>query len=158
LSVYAILGNNILIHAGTYNADMTISQQGDVIGGLAITHLPDGLGASSDFEFEWGGVRFTQRVWESEVEDGVWRVDLQVQAMRGERLSDKEAMRGFLGEYHEKDDAWAPEPFGDRGFSDEREVSALVERGLAVEVRDPFGRQGADVIRAVAEGIRLLER
>lgn len=106
-AAYAIARNNIPIGAGTYNADMTTRQQDDVIDGLAITYLPEGLGAPSDFEFEWGGVRFTQRVWESEVEDGVWRVDLQVQAMRGARLSDRDAMRRFLIEYHEKDDGWA---------------------------------------------------
>ncbi|WP_051392892.1 hypothetical protein [Glycomyces arizonensis] len=137
---------------------MTTRQQDDVIDGLAITYLPEGLGAPSDFEFEWGEVRFTQRVWESEVEDGVWRVDLQVQAMRGARLSDKDAMRRFLIEYHEKDDGWATEPFGDDGFSAEGQTAVLIERGLAVEVRDPFDRRGAADVKAVVEGIRLLER
>ncbi|WP_051325805.1 hypothetical protein [Glycomyces tenuis] len=137
---------------------MTIRQQDAVIDGLAITYLPAGLGDSSDFEFEWGGVRFTQRVWESEVEDGVWRVDLQVQTMRGARLSDKDAMRGFLIEYHEQDEDWATEPFGDSGFSTEREVSSLIEPRLAFEVRDPFGRQGTAEVKAVAEGVRLLDR
>jgi hypothetical protein len=136
---------------------MTTRQQGAVLDGLAITYLPEGLGDSSDFEFEWEGVRFTQRVWESEVEAGVWRVDLQVQTMRGARLSDKDAMRGFLIEYHEQDEDWASEPFGDSGFGTEREVSSLIGPGLAVEVRDPFGRQGPSEVKAVAEGIRIPE-
>lgn len=137
---------------------MTIKQRDDVIGALAITHLPGGLGDPSDFEFEWGEVRFTQRVWESQVEEGVWRVDLQVQSMRGGRLSDKESMREFLIEYHERDGSWTSEPFGDDGFSTEHEVAVLIEPGLAVEVRDPFGRRGAAEIKTIAEGIRLLER
>lgn len=144
--------------SGKYNIGMTIKHQDDVMDGLAITHLPEGLGAASDFEFEWGGVRFTQRVWESEIEDGVWRVDLQVQTMRGVRLNDVAAMRDFLIEYHEKDDGWAPEPFGVNGLSTEHETAVLIEPGLAVEVRDPFGRRGTAEIRDIAAGIRLPER
>lgn len=143
---------------GTYNTGMSIRQQDAAIDGLAITRLPAGLGDPSDFEFEWGGVRFTQRVWESEIEPGVWRVDLQVQAMRGARLSDKDAMRDFLIEYHEQDDQWATEPFGDSGFRGEHEVAVLIEPRLAVEVRDPFGRRGPTEIESVAEGIGLLGR
>ncbi|GAB3649571.1 hypothetical protein [Glycomyces tarimensis] len=128
------------------------------IDGLAVTYLPDGLGDPSDFEFEWGKVEFAQRVWESQLEDGTHRVDLQVHAMRGPRLGDAQQLREFLIEYHEKDADWDPEPLGDRGFSGEREAVVLLEPGLAAEVRDPFGRQGIEEVRRVARGLRLLER
>ena len=126
--------------------------------GLALTHLPGGRGAPSDFVTEWEGVDCTQRVWETEIEPGVWRVDLQVQVMRASRLKDLKALRAFLAEYHERGDDWSPEPFGDDGFASGREVARLIEPGLAVEVRDPFGRKGGEAVKAVAEGIRLPER
>lgn len=141
-----------------YNVDMNISQRDDTVDGLAITHLPEGMGGQSDFEFEWGGVSFVQRVWESQIEEGVWRVDLQIQVMRGAKLADPASMRAFLARYHEAGDDWALEPFGDRGFSGEREAFLLLEPRLAAEVRDPFGRQGIAEVKAIAEGLRLLER
>lgn len=128
------------------------------MGRLTFTYLPSGLGQKSDFEFEWGGVKFTQRVWESQVEEGVWRVDLQVQVMRGEVFSDKKSMREFLIRYHEKDDGWLTAPFGDDGFAGDREIAMLVEAGMAAEVKDPFDRQDRADLEHIATGLRLLER
>ncbi|GAB3219232.1 hypothetical protein GCM10027447_01610 [Glycomyces halotolerans] len=136
---------------------MNSSGEHVIIDGLAVTRLPSGLGRASDFEYEWGGVDFLQRVWESEVEAGVWRVDLQIHAMRAEHLTDPQAMREFLIEYHEKDPSWATEQFGDDGFAAERAVMRFIESGLAAEVRDPFGRQGPDEVKAIAAGLRLIE-
>ncbi|MCH7231310.1 hypothetical protein L0U85_10680 [Glycomyces sp. L485] len=135
---------------------MSIRQQNDAIDRLAMTYLPERLGEPSDFEFEWGKVEFVQRVWESQIEDA-WRVDLQVHAMRGARLTDAEGLREFLIDYHEKDADWATEPLGDNGFAGEREAVVLLEPGLAAEVRDPFGRQGIEEVKHIAAGIRLLE-
>ncbi|MEU6246027.1 hypothetical protein [Glycomyces sp. NPDC047010] len=137
---------------------MTVSSQETHIGGLAIGYLPDRLGSASDFEFEWGGVAFVQRVWETRLDgaspdSGAWRVDLQIQAMRGEALADMDALRAFLAEYHERGDDWKPEPFGADGLSSDREVARLLAPGLAVEVRDPFSRQGIDEVRQVAAAI-----
>ncbi|MEU5875052.1 hypothetical protein AB0A73_26260 [Glycomyces sp. NPDC047369] len=132
---------------------MTVSSQETHIGGLAVGYLPDRLGSASDFEFEWGGVAFVQRVWETRLDSGAWRVDLQVQAMRGEALADMDALRAFLVEYHERGDDWKPEPFGDDGLASEHEVARLLAPGLAVEVRDPFGRQGLDEVKQVAGAI-----
>lgn len=132
---------------------MTISGSETLLDGLAVGHLPDRLGTASDFEFEWGEVAFVQRVWESEVEPGVWRVDLQVQVMRGAVLEDLDALRDFLVEYHERGDDWKAEPFGEDGFASEREVARFLAPSLAVEVRDPFDRQGADQVREVAASI-----
>lgn len=125
---------------------------------MTLTYLPGGLGQQSDFEFEWGGVKFTQRVWESQLEDGAWRVDLQVQVMRGEALADKKTMREFLIRYHEKDDTWLTEHFGDEGFAGEREIAQLIEPGLAAEVKDPFDRQDRNDLVSIANGLRLRER
>jgi hypothetical protein len=137
---------------------MTISGTEARLDGLALTRLPEGLGTPSDFASEWEGVDFTQRVWETQVEDGAWRVDLQVQVMRASRFKDLKALQAFLAQYHERGDDWRPEPFGDDGLTSEREVARLIEPGLAVEVRDPFGRMGVKAVKEVAEGIRLLER
>ncbi|THV43082.1 hypothetical protein [Glycomyces buryatensis] len=127
--------------------------QSPVIDGLVITHLPAGLGAASDFEFEWGDVRFVQRVWETEIELGVWRVDLQIQAMRSPKLTDPAALRDFLVGYHEKDDTWATEPLGADGFIGEREAFKLLSKGLAAEVRDPFNRQGMETVKQTLDSI-----
>jgi hypothetical protein len=132
---------------------MTVSSQETHIGGLAVGYLPDRLGASSDFEFEWGGVAFVQRVWETQLPGGAWRVDLQIQAMRGEALTDLDALRDFLVEYHERGDDWKPEPAGDDGLASEHEVARFLAPGLAVEVRDPFGRQGIHEVKAAAASI-----
>lgn len=133
---------------------MTITGSEDLLDGLTIGHLPDSLGTASDFEFEWGDVKFVQRVWETEVEPGSWRVDLQVQVLRGDGLKDLDALRDFLIEYHERGDDWKAEPFGDDGLAAEREVARLLAPSLAVEVRDPFGRQGTDAVRAVAAAVK----
>jgi hypothetical protein len=137
---------------------MTISGTDARLDGLALTRLPEGLGTPSDFSSEWEGVDITQRVWETQVGEGVWRVDLQVQVMRAPRFDDIEALRDFLSDYHEWGDDQRPEPFGDDGLATGREVARLIESGLAVEVRDPFGHTGIEAVRAVAEGIRLPER
>jgi hypothetical protein len=136
---------------------MTTSDTEARLDGLALTHLPDGLGTPSDFVTEWEGVDCAQRVWETQLDPNVWRVDLQVQVFRAERLKDLAALKDFLVEYHERDDDWTPQTFGDDGFLSEREVARLIVPGLAVEVRDPFERKGIEAVKAVAEGIRLPE-
>jgi hypothetical protein len=136
---------------------MTISGTESRLDGLALTYLPEDLGNPSDFVTEWEGVDCTQRVWETEIEPGTWRVDLQVQVMRAPRLKDAQSLKDFLAEYHERGDDWAPSAFGDDGFASEREVARLIEPGLAVEVRDPFERKGFEAVKAVAEGIRYPE-
>ncbi|WP_030155347.1 hypothetical protein [Glycomyces sp. NRRL B-16210] len=132
---------------------MTISGTETLLDGLSLLHLPDRLGTASDFEFEWGGVKFVQRVWETEIEPGVWRVDLQVHVLRGDVLTDLDALRTFLGEYHERGDDWKTETFGRDGFTSEREAARLLAPALAIEVRDPFGRQGVGQVDTVAAGI-----
>ena len=132
---------------------MNTSESEALLDGLTVGHLPDRLGTASDFEFEWGEVAFVQRVWETEVEQGVWRVDLQVQVMRGPALKDLDALRDFLVEYHERGDDWKAEPFGADGLASDREVARLLAPSLAVEVRDPFERQGAEQVHAVAASI-----
>lgn len=148
----------LVSRASGYDFAMTISGTEARLDGLALTRLPEGLGTPSDFASEWEGVDFTQRVWETQVEEGVWRVDLQVQVMRAPRFKDLQSLQAFLKEYHERGDDWRSEPFGDDGIASEREVARLIEPGIAIEVRDPFGRTGIAAVKAVAEGIRLPER
>jgi hypothetical protein len=133
---------------------MTISGSETLLDDMTLGHLPDRLGSASDFEFEWGDVKFVQRVWESEVDDGVWRVDLQVHVMRGPALENLDALRDFLIEYHERGADWKAEPFGADGLASEHEVARLLAPSLAVEVRDPFGRQGAEAVQAVAAAVK----
>jgi hypothetical protein len=136
---------------------MTIIDTDARLDGLVLTRLPEGLGTPSDFVTEWEGVDCTQRVWETEIDPGVWRVDLQVQVMRAARFKDLKTLRDFLIEYHERGSDWTSRDFGDDGFASEREVARLIEPGLAVEVRDPFERKGIEAVKAVAGGIRLPE-
>ncbi|SBT49243.1 hypothetical protein [Micromonospora narathiwatensis] len=126
--------------------------------GFVLGHLPAGTGELvEDFTYEWDDVAFNSRVWEREI-DGGHQVDLQVLVLRGPRLATAAALRDFLAEYHERDpDAWALSEFqpGEAaGFIGENEAFWLVEPGVAVQVRFPTGRFGADELRATALGVR----
>lgn len=124
------------------------------VDGFVLGYLPPGLGALvADFRTEWGGVAFSSRVWERRLPDGSGhRVDAKLNVMRGERLHDLAALRGFLAEYHEKDPAdWHlvefehPEGAGLRstGFA-----FWLVRPGTAVSLRlDPDRFDDAELIR-----------
>ncbi|QBI55707.1 hypothetical protein [Streptomonospora litoralis] len=110
------------------------------LAGFTVDHLPEGIGDQvTDFHTEWGGVAFASRVWERELPDGGYSVDLKVNVLRGDRLADLAATRAFLAEYHERDPAeWDLRPFrhGDAaGHRTDGLAFWLVERGLVAEVR-----------------------
>ncbi|MUL42207.1 hypothetical protein FZ103_13625 [Streptomonospora sp. PA3] len=113
------------------------------LAGFTLDHLPAGIGDQvTDFRTEWGGVAFASRVWERELPDGGYSVDLKVNVMRGDRLADLPAARAFLAEYHERDPAeWALRPFRHGrapGHRTDGLVFWLAEPGLVAEVRlDP---------------------
>lgn len=114
-------------------------QRAPVVDGFRLGWLPAGLGGSvSDFTYEWDGVSFTSRVWETGSDDAGWTVDLQVTVMRGDVLSDPAAMHAYLAHYHERDpETWAQATFdhlGDPGFRTESAVFWLSEPGVAVWV------------------------
>lgn len=118
--------------------------------GFHIGHVPAGVGAASDFAYEWEDVGFATRVWESTSPVGSV-VDLQVAVVRGARLSDVESLRTFLAEYHEQDPAtWGREPLtanGKPGFRTDAQAVWLAEPGLAVSVKVDRGRfSDADLI------------
>lgn len=135
--------------------------QGGELAGFTIAHLPERAHAPaspSDFTYEWGEVHFTSRVWEKRMEDGAARVVLQVLVMRGEKLTDLDAVRAFLTEYHERSDDWASNSFdnnGTPGLHTESEAFWVPAPRLAVEVRDPFGLLGTEEVLATARGITV---
>jgi hypothetical protein len=107
--------------------------------GFVISSTPRGIGSPTDFEYEWEEVRFHSRVWETGPDaEGATRVDLAVDTLRGEGLSDLEAMRTFVTEYLEKDPAeWklTPVKIGEYdGYAADDRVFYLVSPGVAAEV------------------------
>ncbi|WP_116244549.1 hypothetical protein [Nocardiopsis sp. FIRDI 009] len=128
--------------------------------GFTVGYLPaqvDDQTSVDEFDYEWGDVSFSTRVWERALEGGGARVVLQVLVMRGDRLSDLDAVRAFLAEYHERSpDGWELTPFDNRGvpaLHGETEAFWCPEPGVAVEVRDAFGLLGQEELLATARGI-----
>jgi hypothetical protein len=117
--------------------------------GFRIEHLPAGIGKPSDFEYEWEDVSFHSRVWETGPDpEGGYKVDLTVKTLRGEKLTDLEALKAFLVEYEEKDPAgWelSEVKVGQYdGLAADDEVFYFVAPGVAAEVsldRERFGEQ-----------------
>src|SRR6185503_2198322 len=69
-------------------------QRAGTLDGFVIENLPDGLGMPSDFEYEWEDVSFHSRVWETGPDpEGAFKVDLTVKTLRGEKLTDLEALK-----------------------------------------------------------------
>jgi hypothetical protein len=117
--------------------------------GFVIEHLPDGIGTPTDFEYEWEDISFHSRVWETGPDpEGAYKVDLTAKTLRGEKLTDLEALKAFLAEYEEKDpETWELRPvkIGEYdGLLADHEVFYFVSPGLAAEVsldRERFSEQ-----------------
>ncbi|GAB3451990.1 hypothetical protein GCM10027570_29650 [Streptomonospora sediminis] len=129
---------------------------------FTVDHLPAGIGDQvTDFHTEWGGVVFASRVWERELPDGGYSVDLKVNVLRGDRLADLPAARAFLAEYHERDPAdWDLQPFRHRGAPGLRGGGLafwLAEPGLVAEVRLDPARFPEPELTATALGIHRVE-
>jgi hypothetical protein len=128
------------------------------IGGFSLGRLPDDIGPSvSEFSYEWEGVSFRSRVWETEHDEG-FRVDLKITVLRGEELADADALRTFLARHHEWDlDTWTPvqaDLGGLRGYAGEKVVFFLHEPGVGIEVFSPSARHHPAELRAIATAIR----
>lgn len=128
--------------------------------GFTLGHLPDGLGPMvSDFDYEWDDVSFHTRVWERGPDPaGAYHVDLRAGVLRSDRLTDPDALRGFLAEYLERDpQQWELQPYhrdAYRGFTAPGRVFFLVRPGVAVQVAT---EEGSGVSRqelvATADGV-----
>ena len=132
----------------------------ETLDGFTLTHLPEGLGPLvSDFDYEWDDVSFRTRVWERGPDPaGGYRVDLRAAVLRGDRLTDPDALRGFLAEYLERDpQQWELQRY-DRdnyhGYADAGRVFFLVHPGVAVQVatEDGSGVSRQELL-ATADGI-----
>ncbi|MGA8113529.1 MAG: hypothetical protein WCA46_07710 [Actinocatenispora sp.] len=125
--------------------------------GFTISYLPDGVGTVSDFEYEWGEVKFHTKDWESRIGEG-WRVDLTVQTLRGDRLADTAALRAYLTEYQEKDpDTWHLTAFRNgsyHGFVSSDQAFWLVRPGLAASVKIDRDRFSHDELVDTAHGFQ----
>ena len=120
-------------------APPSTEQRACTLDGFVIENLPDGLGMPSDFEYEWEDVSFHSRVWETGPDpEGAFKVDLTVKTLRGERLTDLEAVKDFLVEYEEKEPGdWQLVPVkvgGYDGLLAGDEVFYFIEPGVAAEV------------------------
>jgi hypothetical protein len=126
--------------SSTYSAiHPSIEQRAGTLDGFVIENLPDGLGTPGDFEYEWEDVSFHSRVWETGPDpEGAFKVDLTVKTLRGEKLTDLEAVKDFLVEYEEKEPGdWQLEPVkvgGYDGLFAGNEVFYFIEPGVAAEV------------------------
>jgi hypothetical protein len=126
--------------SSTYSAEHpSTEQRAGTLDGFVIENLPDGLGTPSDFEYEWEDVSFHSRVWETGPDpEGAFKVDLTVKTLRGERLTDLEAVKDFLVEYEEKEPGdWQLEPVKVGGYDAlfaGNEVFYFIEPGVAAEV------------------------
>jgi hypothetical protein len=130
-------------------APPSTEQRACTLDGFVIEHLPRGIGTPTDFEYEWEDISFHSRVWETGPDpEGAYKVDLTVKTLRGEKLTDLEALKAFLVVYEEKDpDTWdlRPVKVGEYdGLLADHEVFYFVSPGLAAEVsldRERFSEQ-----------------
>jgi hypothetical protein len=72
------------------------------LGGAVLHYLPDGLGTSSDFSYQFARVRFAARVWESGSDADGWQVDLHVIVMHGARLRTPLAFHDWFIRYEQR--------------------------------------------------------
>lgn len=109
-----------------------------VLGGMAFGYLPSGLGTTTDFAYHFQRVDFRARVWESPIPEG-WTVDLDVDVMRGNRLTDPQALHDWFISYDQRPPAEAQyvpvRVTGLRGWRCQDQVFWLVHPGLAISVQ-----------------------
>jgi hypothetical protein len=134
-------------------------QRAGTLDGFVIENLPDGIGSPSDFEYEWEDVSFHSRVWETGPDDeGAYKVDLTVKTIRGEKLTDLEAVKDFLVEYEEKEPGdWQLTPVkvgGYDGLFAGDEVFYFIEPGVAAEVTIDHERFTDEDVLDTAAGFR----
>ncbi|MCW2597565.1 MAG: hypothetical protein JWP39_3453 [Jatrophihabitans sp.] len=131
------------------------------VGGFGFSRLPAGLGARSDFVYDYDDVDFTSAVWETGPDaDGGYRVDLDITVMHGIRLSSPRALQDWFIAYEERPPAEARyvpvRIHGRRGWVSRDEVFWLVRPGVALAVRLDGARwTRSDVLRVARSGHEL---
>ena len=153
------MASEIEPRSGGSVAPSSIEQRACTLDGFVIDHLPEGLGTPSDFEYEWEDVSFHSRVWETGPDpEGAFKVDLTVKTVRGEKLTDLEALKAFLIEYEERDpDNWELTPVkvgGYDGLFAGNEVFYFIEPGVAAEVTIDHERFTDEDLLDTAAGFR----
>jgi hypothetical protein len=128
-----------------------------VIGAMSFGYLPAGLGAATDFSYDYDEVDFAARVWESRSPTGGWRVDLDLDVMIGPRLSSGRALHDWFIDYEQRD----PTPryrrvsvHGRPGWLCRDQIFWLVRPGLAVSAQLDAGRWPRGELRRLARAAR----
>jgi hypothetical protein len=128
-----------------------------VLDGVQLRYLPAGLGGSTDFAYEYDGVDFASRVWESGSVQTGWQVDLKVDVMRGGRLPTGRALHDWFIAYEERpagEARYLPVRVRDRpGWAARDEVFWLLRPGVAVSVRVDGSRWGRAEVLHIARGV-----
>ncbi len=131
---------------------------GTVLDGVVLRHLPAGLGGSTDFDYEYDGVKFVARVWESGSDAAGWRVDLDVDVMRGHRLRNARALHDWFIAYEERPPGEARyhrvRIHGHPGWRCRDEAFWLVRPGLAIAVTLDRTRWSSSELMRTARGVR----
>lgn len=119
------------------SAGLSTARRRAVIDRIAFDYLPAGLGRPSSFTYQFQGVSFVSRVWETYRSSTGWRTDLQIQVMRGARLSSPLQFRRWFIGYEQRD----PKPrylafrvHRHPGWLTQDQVFWLIRPGLAVSV------------------------
>lgn len=127
--------------------------------GFVITHVPDGVGSSTDFAYEWEEVGFHSRVWETGPDsEGGYRVDLSVETLRGAGLTDLKTVRVFLTDYLERDPEtwrlWQVKVGRHDGYRDHDRVFWFIEPGVAAMASIDRTRFSGTELMRTARGFR----
>jgi hypothetical protein len=129
-----------------------------VLDGVQLRYLPAGLGTTTDFAYEYDDVSFVARVWESGSDADGWRVDLDVDVMRGATLSDPAELRDWFIAYEDRPPADARyraiRVHGHRGWMSRDEIFWLMRPGLAIAVQLDRSRWSAGQLSRTAWGVR----
>jgi hypothetical protein len=121
-----------------------------VVDGIEFDYLPSGLGRPSDFRYDYSGVDFASRVWESRTPGG-WSVDLDVVVMRGAHMSTKAMFRRWFVDYEARSPEPTYIPFGVHkhyGWLAKDQLFWLIRPGLAVSIQLDHSRWASyDVVQ-----------
>jgi len=121
-----------------------------VVDGIEFDTVPDRLGRPSDFRYDYAGVAFVSRVWESRTPAG-WSVDLDIVVMRGAHMRTKAMFRQWFIAYEDRSPTPTYIPFGVHkhyGWLAKDQLFWLIRPGLAVSVKLDHSRWASyDLVR-----------